>query len=1117
MGRYLSVEGARHLVNKVKENFVSSNEPIQAANAGFADTAASANKANIANCDAVGNVIHQTYLSKDDAADLYLPVTGNAVSASNARVAESCSGNSATATRLAAKHTINVQDAAGVNSGSAVSFDGSEDVVIKLPPTIAANISGNATSATKANSDSAGNVIVNHYSPVHNPVFTGSPQAPSPDIAVNNSQIATTQFVHSLFAALIVDAIAGKQDLNSALTSISSLATSADKLIYTNAPDSFVTTDFTQFARALLAAVNAENARNTLGALGKNDNAVSSSFADKAAADSAGNSIINHYAPIDSPALTGTPQAPTAVATADDNQIATTKFVQTAIQNLIGSAPAALDSLFELADAIGKDENFAVTVSEQLATKQNLNPALSSISNLVTSADKLIYTNAPDSFVTADFTQFARALLAAVNAENARNTLDALGKNEKAVSAIAADSADICTGNSATADKLSTARKIFIQDWDGSNICLDGVNFDGSGNVTLKLPCTITAELNGNANSANYADFSLRAERDSDGTSFSEKYMPKGESQPLVITAENWVEDSNEAFKFYLDIDVDNLTASDIVFVNLMPESHGLSVKCGLCPTCEITDGKLRFRSKEIPTAPILGEFHILKGASTNKVANYGSVNTSTSQRVIIYKTPEQTGTLTFNKNVQVPTWDDFDPTKLLMTGEISGIDAKTYTLAFTPIGNCTWSDDTRAPRSQTWEIERAVTTLPSQLEPVVYNGIAQTPRLADFNSDEIILSGDFQNLVDAGTYSAFATPASNYKFDDGSTDTKPFSLTIQKAAQVIGVDKSSLSLENALMSDTVIVNRLGDGVISVSSSDENVVTVSNVDSEVIVSAVATGNATLLIEVAESKNYLPASLTINVDTYVIKPLEQCSPAEIVDAVKSGKAHNAWDAGDFTAPITLNGNIGAALSLNNLQLRAILIGLNHNSDFESNGNFSAHFILGIDSAFIDSNYNEASASGAKFFQHNISVASNGGGWLNSNLRDICDDIFNALPDEWKAVIKPCTKFTDNTGGGSELSENVTSTVDNVFLLSEFEVFGKKSFANSFEQFFQQQYDFFRNGNSKVRFADSSPCYWWLRSPQATNSTSFVRVNSSGSVGSFNARYSLGLVPAFMIAG
>ena len=59
MGRYLSVKGARHLVNKVKENFVSSNEPIQAANAGFADTAASANKANTANCDAVGNVIHQ--------------------------------------------------------------------------------------------------------------------------------------------------------------------------------------------------------------------------------------------------------------------------------------------------------------------------------------------------------------------------------------------------------------------------------------------------------------------------------------------------------------------------------------------------------------------------------------------------------------------------------------------------------------------------------------------------------------------------------------------------------------------------------------------------------------------------------------------------------------------------------------------------------------------------------------------------------------------------------------------------------------------------------------------------------------------------------------------------
>jgi hypothetical protein len=75
------------------------------------------------------------------------------------------------------------------------------------------------------------------------------------------------------------------------------------------------------------------------------------------------------YAPLVSPALTGTPTAPTAVAGTNTTQVATTAFVGTAVSNLVASAPAALDTLNELAASLGNDANFATTVTNNLATK----------------------------------------------------------------------------------------------------------------------------------------------------------------------------------------------------------------------------------------------------------------------------------------------------------------------------------------------------------------------------------------------------------------------------------------------------------------------------------------------------------------------------------------------------------------------------------------------------------------------------------------------------------------------------------------------------------------------------------------------------------------------------
>ena len=821
-------------------------EPVQAAyssNAGHSDTAGSANKANQATNDAVGNPIHSTYLTINDAANTYLTKNANAVSATNAVTSSNCTGNSENATRLSTPRKINVTDATELNSGTAAKFDGTSDVVIKLPPTIKATIDGNSATATRATSDASGNIITNHYAPNYNPVFTGVPQAPTANSGTNNNQLATTAFVQTAiqsligsapetlntlyeladainqdknFANTIANSLAGKQDLNDALTSISNLVTSADKLIYANAPNSFVTTDLTAFMRTLLDDVDAKSARQTLNALALNENAVSASklqtsrelsitdgintgnssnfdgtsnvtlrlpstikadlngnadsatnsdFATKAQQDADGNIISKIYAPIFNPIFKGSPQAPTPTSDIADNQIATTKFVSNSIENFISN-----------------------------------NPALSSISNLNTNSDTMIFTTAPNVYDVTTLTKFARTILDDSDAETARQTLNALGKSETALTAF-------------------------------------------------------------------NSDFATKASQDAEGNVISEKYLPKVETKSLNIPVAVWINDpADAAFNFYYEFEVDGLTADDVVNINIAPENHGLCVDCGLCPTCEITNGKVTLRSKSFPTSEISAEFYVLKGASNGKIKSFGNVNCSTSQRVIIYKVPEQIEIPTYDGKIKTPTWDDYDPTKLLMIDEVSGINADTYTVHFIPIGNCTWSDDTRSPRPQSWKINRAVIyKVPSQKGSLTFNGYLQSPELNNYDSEKLTLSGVFENQINADTYIAYATPTSNYMFSDGSIDAKFFVWSINKAPQIVSLNKNSLSLENICMSDIVIVNRLGDGKISATSSDENIVTISNADSEVTVNAVATGNSSITFNVVEGTNYLAASVSIPVD------------------------------------------------------------------------------------------------------------------------------------------------------------------------------------------------------------------------------------------------------------
>lgn len=79
--------------------------------------------------------------------------------------------------------------------------------------------------------------------------------------------------------------------------------------------------------------------------------------------------LVETLAPLDSPTFTGSPKAPTPAQTVNDTTIATTEFVKTAIAALVGSAPATLDTLAEIATALGSDGNLKATLLAEIGKK----------------------------------------------------------------------------------------------------------------------------------------------------------------------------------------------------------------------------------------------------------------------------------------------------------------------------------------------------------------------------------------------------------------------------------------------------------------------------------------------------------------------------------------------------------------------------------------------------------------------------------------------------------------------------------------------------------------------------------------------------------------------------
>ncbi|EOW5593063.1 tail fiber protein [Escherichia coli O115:H10] len=265
--------------------------------------------------------------------------------------------------------------------------------------------------------------------PIESPSLTGTPTAPTAAQGTNSTQIANTAFVKAAITALI----------NGAPGTLDTL-------------------------KEIAAAIN-------------NDPNFSTTI----------NNALALKAPLASPALTGIPTAPTAAQGTNNTQIATTAYVRAAISALVGSSPEALDTLNELAAALGNDPNFATTMTNALAGKQPLDATLTALAGLATGANKLPYFTGKDTVAQTDLTSVGRDILAktstlAVIQYLGLRELGTSGEKIPLLSTANTWSArqtfnggitGALTGNADTATKLKTA------------ININGVRFDGSTNISI--------------------------------------------------------------------------------------------------------------------------------------------------------------------------------------------------------------------------------------------------------------------------------------------------------------------------------------------------------------------------------------------------------------------------------------------------------------------------------------------------------------------------------------------------------------------------------------------------------------------------------------------------------
>ncbi|ENR4510533.1 tail fiber protein [Escherichia coli] len=238
----------------------------------------------------------------------------------------------------------------------------------------------------------------------------GFVQLSSATNSVSETQAATPKAVKAAY-----DLANGKytaQDASTTRKGLVQLSSATNSTSETQAATPKAVKAAYDLANAKYTAQDATTAQKGIVQLSSATNSTSETLAATSKAVKAVMDETNKKAPLNSPALTGTPTTPTARQGTNNTQIANTAFVMAAIAALVDSSPDALNTLNELAAALGNDPNFATTMTNALAGKQPKDATLTALAGLATAADRFPYFTGNDVASLATLTKVGRDILA---------------------------------------------------------------------------------------------------------------------------------------------------------------------------------------------------------------------------------------------------------------------------------------------------------------------------------------------------------------------------------------------------------------------------------------------------------------------------------------------------------------------------------------------------------------------------------------------------------------------------------------------------------------------------------------------------------------------------------
>lgn len=398
------------------------------------------------------------------------------------------------------------------------------------------------------------------------------------------------------------------------------------------------------------------------------------------------------------------------------------------------------------------------------------------------------------------------------------------------------------------------------------------------------------------------------------------------------------------------------------------------------------------------------------------------------------------------------------------------------------------------------------IAVVPTLRGSYIYNGSLQTALFDNFDENQLDVSGN--TATNAGNYTVTFTPKSDYCWINGSMETKDVLWTIAKADGNIVLSSTEVILDNDNISATIAMSD-NTGVVTVLNSNDELVEVSISGNTITLTSKNReyDSATITVNVEESDNYNATTKNITVLSKFGVPIVTWADGTYDEISAMLDAHYAgtinisdyWSVGDVrTIPLSAMSATYVGESHSSQDVQLTIIDFDHDDLVTPiNGKTKAAISVQLKNCLNTKGYMNSSNT-------------NSGGWEESARRKWCNDIFyNAIPSILRNGIKQVIKKNYKVYN----SNNITTTSDYCFLLSETEIFGEKKY--SIDSTEGTQYEYYKTSSNRIKQVSGSNYSWWERSPYGRNSSNFCYVSSVGNADWIIASTTIGFAPCLCI--